>query len=149
MGVINFLSGKEIVKGLATLEEGAMICVNAVVVLSGSFPFMYIVSKLLAKPLKAVSGKIGVNEDSVLGIVSCLVTSATTFGMMDKMDKKGTVLNSAFAVSGAFVLGGHLAFTMAFDEKYVVPMLVGKLVAGVLALLLANVIYGKIQKEKR
>lgn len=143
MGVINFLSGKEVIRGLATLEEGAMICVNAAVVLSGSFPFMYIVSKLFAKPLKAVSGKIGVNEISVLGMVSCLVTSATTFGMMDKMDKKGTVLNSAFAVSGAFALGSHLAFTMAFDEGYVAAVIAGKLVAGVLALLLANVIYSK------
>ena len=98
---------------------------------------------LLAKPLKAVSGKIGVNEISVLGMVSCLVTSATTFGMMDKMDKKGTVLNSAFAVSGAFALGSHLAFTMAFDEGYVAAVVAGKLVAGVLALLLANVIYSK------
>ena len=29
----------------------------------------------------------------------------------------GTV---AFAVSGAFVLGGHLAFTMAFNSEYVI-----------------------------
>lgn len=106
-------------KGIATLKEGASICVNAAVVLSGLFPLMYILSKGMAKPLKVVAEKIGVNEQSVIGIISCIATSATTFGMMEKMDRKGIVLNSAFAVSGAFVLGGHLDFTMAFNSEYV------------------------------
>ena len=46
---------------------------------------------------------------------------------MDKMDRKGIVLNSAFAVSGAFVLGSHLAFTMAFDKTYIFAMILGSL----------------------
>lgn len=146
LGIIRFLTGFEVIKGLATIEEGASICVNAAIVLSGSFPFMFILSKVLAKPLKVVAKKIGVNEYSIVGIVSCLATSATTFGMMDKMDKKGIVLNSAFTVSGAFVLGSHLAFTMAFDGEYVISVIVGKLISGVLAILLANVIFRKNNK---
>jgi ethanolamine transporter len=61
--------------------------------------------------------------------------------MMEKMDKRGTVLNSAFTVSAAFVLGSHLAFTMAFDESYVFPMIVGKLISGIFAVLLAFIMY--------
>lgn len=57
------------------------------------------------------------------------------------MDKKGLVLNSAFAVSAAFVFGGHLAFTMAFDSSYAIPMIVGKLISGVCGILLAFVLY--------
>lgn len=147
LGTFEFLTGKEIVKGLATIEEGIMICINAAIVLSGAFPFMYILSKVLAKPLKVIAKKIDVNEHSVIGMVSSLATSATTFGMMDKMDKKGVVLNSAFAVSGAFVFGSHLAFTMAFDSTYVFPVIVGKLVSGILALLLANIIFAKTDKN--
>lgn len=146
LGIVNFLAGEEVIKGLATIEEGALICVNAAVVLSGSFPMMYILSKLLAKPLKYISSKTGINEYSAVGVLSCLATSATTFGMMDKMDKKGAVINSAFAVSGAFVFGGHLAFTIAFDSGYVVPVIVGKLVSGVAALFVANIIYRKTNK---
>ncbi len=143
LGIIRFITGFEIIKGLATLEEGAAICVNAAVVLSGSFPLMFALSKVLAKPLKAIGGKIGVNENSIVGIVSALASSATSFGMMDKMDKKGVVLNSAFSVSGAFILGSHLAFTMAFDNTYVFPVIIGKLVSGVLALILSSIIYNK------
>lgn len=146
LGVIRFLTGIEIIKGLATIEEGASICVNAAVVLSGSFPFMYALSKILAKPLRVVGKKIGVNEFSVVGIVSCLASSATSFGMMDKMDSKGVVLNSAFAVSGAFIVGSHLAFTMAFDTAYVIPVIMGKLVSGICSLILANIIFNITNK---
>ena len=146
LGIVRFLTGVEVIKGLATIEDGAAVCVNAAVVLSGAFPFMYIISKLLAKPLKAVGKKIGINEFSVLGIVSALATSATLFGMMDRMDKKGVVMNSAFSVSGAFVLGSHLAFTLAFDSAYVMPVIIGKLISGVLAVVLAYLLFDKLNK---
>ena len=48
--------------------------------------------------------KLKINSTSSLAFISNLVTNATTFGMMNEMDRKGTVLNSAFAVS--FVLEG-------------------------------------------
>lgn len=144
LGIIRFLSGYEVVKGLTTLEEGASICVNAAVVLSGSFPLMYVLAKVLAKPLKAIGGNFGVNEHSVVGMVSCLASSATSFGMMDKMDRKGVVMNSAFSASGAFILGSHLAFTMAFDSSYVLPIIVGKLVSGVMAVLVSNIVFNKL-----
>jgi ethanolamine transporter len=57
------------------------------------------------------------------------------------MDKKGLVLNSAFGATGAFVFGGHLAFTMIYDTEFALPMIVGKLVAGICAILLALAVY--------
>ena len=148
LGIIRFLSGVEILKGLATVEEGAAVCLNASIVMTGAFPFMYVVSKLLSKPLNALGGKIGINEISAVGIISSLATSATTYGMMDKMDKKGVMLNSAFTVSGAFVFASHLAFTMAFNDTYVVPVMVGKLISGLAALIVSNIIYNKLNPCK-
>ena len=148
LGIIRFLTGYEVIKGLATLEEGASICVNAAVVLSGSFPLVFVLAKVLSNPLKFVGKKIGVNEFSVVGVVSSVASSATAFGMMDKMDKKGVMLNSAFAVSGAFSLGSHLAFTMAFDGKYIVPVIVGKLISGICAAVLAGVLFKKLNKKR-
>ena len=141
IGMIHFLIGKEIVTPISTLEEGAMVCVNASVVLAGAFPFMWIVSKLLKKPLFYIGEKMGINEVSALGFASTLVSSGPTFGLMYKMDEKGVVLNSAFSVSAAFVFGSHIAFTMAFDEDYIPAMIAGKLVAGVLAIFVANYVY--------
>jgi ethanolamine transporter EutH len=121
-----------------------MICVNASVTLCGALPFMFIVSKLLNKPLNKLGSKIGIDGTAAVCLLSTIVTNAPTIGLMEKMNKKGVVLNAAFAVSAGFTIGGHLALTMAYMPKYVVPMIVGKLVSGVFAILLAMLIY----KEK-
>ena len=143
LGIFTFLTGKTVFVEFDTLEEGARICVNACVTLSGAFPFMYVVGKLLKKPMTAISSKLGVNTVSALGFVPALVSNATTFGMMRDMDKRGVVLNSAFCVSAAFVFGSHLGFTMGFDQSYVAPMIVAKLVSGISSVALAALLYKK------
>lgn len=143
IGIIHFLTGKELISPISTLEQGTMVCLNASVVLSGAFPLMRIISKLLKKPLYYIGKKVGINEVSALGFASTLISSSPTFGLMYKMDEKGIVLNSAFTVSAAFVFGSHLAFTMSFDESYIFAMMVGKMVAGVLAIFVANYIYAQ------
>ena len=141
--IFTFLTKIPISEHFDTFENAAFICVNACVTLSGILPLMYLVSKLLNKPLVAFGEKLGINGFSALSLIGCLVTNATVFGGMDRMDKKGVVLNAAFAVSAAFMLGGHLALTMVFDSSYVLPMVVGKLTSGVCAVLLALLLYKK------
>ena len=92
---------------------------------------------LLKEPMRRISETVGMNEVSALGFIGTLATNVTTFGMMKDMDDKGVVLNSAFAVSAAFTFAGHLAFTMAFDSSYILPMIVGKLISGLCAVILA------------
>lgn len=141
LSIIEFLSGQKLIEGLATLEDGAMICLNAAAVMTGAFPLIFVISKLLTKPLKILGKVMGVNETSAMGLISSLATSMTTFGMMKDMDDKGAMINSAFAVSAAFTFAGHLAFTMAFDSDYIFAVISGKLVAGFTALILAVFIY--------
>ncbi len=145
LAIIRFLSGKEIIPGLATIEEGALICFNAAIVMSGAFPLLNIISRIIKKPLNAMGRYLGINDASAMGFVSTLANSMTTFEQMKDMDERGVMLNSAFAVSAAFVLGDHLAFTLAMDSAYVPGMMVGKLVSGVLAVVVAVVLYSRLQ----
>ena len=147
LGVIKFLSGIEIIKGLESIEEATMVCLNASCVISGAFPLLKIISKIISRPVKKLGNKIGINEVSALGLVSTLATNVTTFDMIKNMDRKGIVLNSAFAVSAAFTLAGHLAFTMAFDGRYVAPVCIGKIIAGLTSLLIAVFVAKKNVKE--
>ena len=130
-------------------SEAALVCANASAVMSGAFPLIYVVSKILAKPLRAFGKLCGMNEASAMGIISTLATNATTFENMKDMDKKGTLVNSAFAVSAAFTFAGHLAYTMAFPggNEYVPYVIAGKLTAGVFALVLALLLSNKLVKE--
>ena len=148
LGVIHFLTGHMLVAGMNTLANGASICLNASIIMTGAFPFMFVVSKVLSKPIGKLSQRVGINEVSAVGFISSLATSMTTFGMMNRMDKRGILLNSAWAVSAAFVFADHLAFTMAFDSTYIPVMILGKLVSGVCAVTLATIFSRKIRVEQ-
>ena len=139
--MIEALTGFKTIPGLAPISEGGMVCVNAAIVLSGAFPLMFVVSKILKKPMSFIGSKIGINATSAICLLPNLVTNATTFGMMEEMDKKGVVLNSALTVTVAFVFGSHLGFTMAYDEAYVFPMIISKLISGVVSVALVLLIY--------
>ena len=143
-GIFTFLTKIQICEHFDSFENAAFICVNACVTLSGALPLMFVVSKLLNRPLGKVGAKMGIDSFSAFSLLGTMVTNATTFSTMDKMNKKGIVINSAFAVSAAFAFGGHLAITMAFDADYVVPMITGKIISGICGVILAMLIY----KEK-
>ena len=149
LGILKALTGLEPIKGLADIKEGGNICLNAAIVLSGAFVLMNLVSKLLAKPISGLGRRLGINETAAMGLLSTIVTNATTLEMVNRMDKKGIVLNSAFLVSAAFMLGGHLAFTMAYDTAYILPMVVAKIVAGLSSLVVALFVYKRMEKEPR
>ena len=146
--IFTFLTKIEISPFFDTFENAAFICANACVTLSGALPFMFIVSKLLNKPLNKLGSKIGIDGISALAFLGSLVTNASSFGVMEKMNKKGVVLNAAFSASASFVFGSHLAFTMAFDKNYVVPMIIGKIISGICAVLLALAVYKNDDQEK-
>ncbi len=142
--IFTFLTKIEINPHFDTLENASFICVNASVTLSGMLVLMCLVTRLLRKPMEGLGKKVGLDHISAVTFLSNMVTNALTFGAMDKMNRKGVVLNAAFAVSAPFMLGGHLAFTMVYDPSYVAPMMVGKFISGISAIALAAILF----KEK-
>ncbi len=148
LGIFEFVTGIQVVEAFADVGEGVDICFNAIVILSGAFPLMYVVSKILSKPMQKLGAAMHVNGVSTMGFISSVVTNATTFEMMERMDKKGVFLNAAFAVSASFVFSSHLAFTMAFDNDYILAMMVAKLISGFCALGLAIIMYPRLCKQE-
>ena len=144
VGLFQFLTGIEVLPGSEGFGSAAMVVVNATAVLTGAFPLIKVLSFLLKKPLGALGRKIGVNDTSMMGFLSSLAASMTTFDSMEQMDKKGAVLNSAFAVSAAFAFTDHLAYTLAWRADYLPIVIAGKLIAGVLAVLVACVVYRRL-----
>ena len=52
-------------------------------------------------------------------------------------NERGVVANAAFIVPASFVFGDHLAFMLTVDTTTAVPFLVGKLIGGAAAVILA------------
>lgn len=140
-GIFKALTGKELIHGMTDISQGFSTVANIAVILAGVFPFLAILSKLFGKAFAKLGSLLGINEFSVMGFVSSLANSIPTFESAEKMDKKGIVMNMAFAVSGSFVFGDHLAFTMAFDKSFAFAVIVGKLVSAVLAVAVSCFVY--------
>ena len=71
------------------------------------------------------------------GLVAAMANAIATCNMVRDMDRRGKVVNIAFCVSAAFVFGDHLGFTAGFAPEMLLPMIVGKLVGGVSAVVVA------------
>ena len=143
--IVEELTGFVIIPGLAPLHEGFGIVGEIAIVLAGAFPLVLVVTKVLRKPLMKLGGLLGVNDVAAAGLVASLANSIATFGMVKDMDRRGKVVNIAFAVSAAFVFGDHMGFTAGFAPEMLVPMIVGKLVGGVFAVAVALF----VTREKR
>ena len=148
LGILEQLTGLCPIPGTAPLSESFVVIGNIAVILAGAFPMLAILSRLFGKGFRKLGGAMGISETSVLGFVTTLANSVPMMSMMEKMDKKGRVLNMAFAVSAGFVFGDHLAFTLAFDGQYALPVTLGKLAGAVAALGLASFLYGRTAEQK-
>ncbi len=136
-GIVEALTGFVLIPGMAPVEEGFLTVGAIAIVLAGAFPLVLVITKLLKKPLLALGKLLGVNETAAAGLVATLANSIATFGLVEKMDKRGKVVNIAFAVSAAFVFGDHLGFTAGFAPEYLPAVIVGKLTGGVTAVAVA------------
>ncbi len=131
------LTGYVLIPGLAPIEEGFQTVGAIAIVLAGAFPLVYVVTKLLRKPLVKAGKFLHINETAVAGLIASLANSIATFGMVKDMDERGKVVNIAFAVSAAFVFGDHLGFAAGFAPEMLPAMIAGKLAGGISAVAVA------------
>ena len=122
---------------LTPFDESLLVIGSIAIVLCGAFTMLFFVNKLFGKSFGKIGKKLGVNETSVMGIITTAVNSIPTFGMMKDMDDRGVIINTAFAVAGSFMLGDHLAYVASTDASISLPLILGKLFGGALAIILA------------
>ena len=135
--IVQSLTGFVIIPGLAPVEDGFLTVGAIALVLAGAFPLVYAITKILRKPLLKLGKLLGINDTAAAGLIATLANSIATFGMVRDMDHRGKVVNMAFAVSAAFVFGDHMGFTAGFAPEMLPAVIVGKLTAGIFAVLVA------------
>lgn len=145
--IIETLTGFVVIPGMAPIKDGIEIVGSIAITLAGAFPLVLFLTKVLNKPLTALGKTLGMNEKAAAGMIATLANNIPMFGLMKEMDKKGKILNVAFAVSAAFVFGDHLGFTAGVDTKMIFPMVVGKLVGGITAVILAKFMFRNIKED--
>jgi ethanolamine transporter len=122
---------------LASVMDGIEIIGFIAMMLLGAFPAVYVIIKVAKKPLSRAGKLIGIGDKAAGGMIATLANNIPMFQILKDMDPRGKVVNCAFAVSAAFTFGDHLGFTAAVERSMILPMIIGKLVAGVSAVFVA------------
>lgn len=107
------------------------------VMLAGAFPMVYLIRKYASGLLNAVGGKMGLSPEGSAGLLATIANILAMFTLVRAMPAKDKVINIAFGVCAAFLLGDHLSFTANFQPTIIFPVIVGKLSAGLIAIFFA------------
>jgi ethanolamine transporter len=107
------------------------------IMLAGAFPMVYLLRKYLGAPLEKLGGRIGLSAIGSAGMLATIANILAMFRLVRFMPPKDKVINIAFGVCAAFLLGDHLSFTANFQPTIILPVLIGKLSAGFIAVGLA------------
>lgn len=143
--IVEALTGFAILPGMNPIETGFHTVGEIAIILAGAFPLVFVLTRLLRKPLMKLGALLGINDTAAGGLIASLANSIATFSLVKDMDPRGKVVNIAFAVSAAFVFGDHLGFTAGFAPEMLPAVILGKLTGGISAVAVALVL---TRKEK-
>lgn len=150
IGAIQQLVDITLIPGIAPVTEGIEVVGDIALTLAGAFCLVAVITRVFNKPLMKLGKVLGMNEIAAAGMVATLANNIPMFQMLKDMDRRGKIINVAFAVSASFILGDHLGFTAGVAKEMIFPMMVGKIVGGITAILvavfMANRLLGK-EKE--
>lgn len=133
---------------LGSTKEGLIVVGLIGLMLSGALPFVYWLKKVLNKPFKTISKKFGISEAGITGILLSSANNIAMFATLKDMPKKEKIINVAYAVPAAFIIGDDLAFAASNARDCIIPMMIAKLVSGALAILIASLYVKKTNKRK-
>ena len=126
----------------ALISDAMVIVLRMCIVVCGSMILSDLIIKRFSRMIFMIGQKLGVNSASVMGLLLSLGTSIAMIPLFSQMDRKGKMMNAAFSVSGAYVLGGQLGFiSSVVDGNGVIIYMISKIIAGLLAIVFVLIFY--------
>ncbi len=136
------------VSGMDQIGPQLETCGVIAITLAGAYPMVHFITTVFGKGLEKVGRMIGVNDKAAAGMVAALANNIPMFGMMKDMDERGKVLAVAFSVCASFALGDHLGFTAGQDTTAIFPMVAGKVLGGVIGIIIAMLLVVRSPKKE-
>ena len=83
-----------------------------------------------------LAARLQLEPASITGLVVTSANCIPTLLSLDTLEERGITLNTAYAVVAAYSVGDFLAFTLQFSPAHALPMMAGRLLSGLLAVVL-------------
>lgn len=132
---------------LAPLSEGIRISGNIGLILCGFYPFLTLLLRWLDRPLVSLAKRVKGTKEGVLGPLLSATNLLSTYEVFSQMNEREKVMNAAFAVGASYALCDHVAFAISEAPEALFPMVVGKLVAGLIGMGMAFLLEKKKEKK--
>ena len=127
----------ELTSSFNSIYDGLIVSGVIGVVLSGALPFLHVLNGRLNKLFKGKESLLGFSKVGILGLFATLANNIAMFQLLDEMDYKNKIVNVAFSVGAAFLIGDHLAFTAAVQPELIYVVVISKLSVGVIAVIIS------------
>lgn len=147
--IVEELAGITVIPGMDPIAPQIETVGIIALTLAGAYPMVHFITTVFSKPLMALGKLIGINNIAAAGMIACLANVLPMFGMMKDMDEKGKVLSVAFAVCASFTFGDHLGYASAQDQSVVFPMIIGKLLGGIIGIIIASLLVVRKTDDKK
>ena len=136
ISVLQETTGIVLLEGLTPLAEIYPVIGSIGAFLAGILPFFAFVQRLLTAPLAKLAARLQLEPASITGLVVTSANCIPTLLSLDTLEERGITLNTAYAVVAAYSVGDFLAFTLQFSPAHALPMMAGRLLSGLLAVVL-------------
>lgn len=107
------------------------------VMLAGTFPICYLFQKYAKKPMGWLAKQLKLSETGAIGFIFVFANIIAVYHLFNKMKARDKVICVALGVCAQALIGDHLAFTANFQPTLILPIFLGKLLGGLIAVLLA------------
>lgn len=137
LGALESTLGIVVVDGMRPIGEAAKTVGSIAILTAGTLPLVKVIERVAKLPLKWLSRKTGINSLALSFALASLASILPACTVYHQMNVRGKVFVAAAIGSFANMLGPHLGFAATANQNMIVPMLLAKLTAGILAVPLA------------
>lgn len=137
LGAVQYIGNITLLPALMPLDEAMQVVASIGIVMLGSLPAAELLRRGLSKPFCALGRKLRMDDRSFAALLVGFVSATPAIRMIRETDERGKTMNAAFLVCGASALAAHLGFTMAVERSMLLPLLLTKLVGGLMGAALA------------
>lgn len=130
---------------LSIVQDSVVVVFRSSIIVSGSLVLSEIILKYFRPIILKMAEFLDINEVSMIGLILSCATSLAILPLFSRMDRKGKMLNAAFGVSGAYVIGGQLGYVSGITSSYAITIyVISKIICGLLSILVMSKIYRKV-----
>jgi len=107
------------------------------IMLAGTFPICYLFNRYCRRPMEVLGKQLGLSAAGAAAFVMVLANIIAVYHMFKNLNARDKVLCVAMGVCAQATIGDHLAFTANFQPSLIMPILLAKLLGGLLAVFIA------------